>query len=171
MTMNARGLGRMRSCNSLDGNGPNRVGAILRATGITVFARIDHAAGAAAVGHALRPTERLIFGAPTAGTPLLQTDQTIGIGLPLKALVWEDASGVWSLQLIQRGWRRGTRSVTTRRTSSMPSVGALAKFASRGRRLIQPCDRPRDRPVLLKPARCCPTAPPRTHVEGLPTVG
>jgi len=52
MTMNARGLGRMRSCNSLEGNGPNRVGAILRATGIPVFARIDHAAGAAAVGHA-----------------------------------------------------------------------------------------------------------------------
>src|SRR5262249_48825819 len=59
----------------------------------------------AAVGHALRPTERLIFGAPTAGTPLLQADQTIGIGLPRKALVWEDASGVWSLQLIQRAAR------------------------------------------------------------------
>src|SRR5262245_23927781 len=108
-------------------------------------------------------SEGAVLGAPTAGTPIPRADQTIGIGLPRKALVWEDASGVWSLQLIQRGWRRGTRSVTTRRTSSMPSVGALAKFASCGRRLIQPRDRPRDRSVWLKPARCCPTAPPRTR--------
>src|SRR4029450_12973509 len=58
--------------------------------------RIDHAAGAAAVGMPLRPTELLIFGNPPAGTPLMQAEQTIGIDLPLKALVWEDASGgVW----------------------------------------------------------------------------
>jgi uncharacterized protein (DUF302 family) len=60
---------------------------------MTVFARIDHAAGAAEVGLPLRPTELLIFGSAKGGTPLMQSDQAVGIDLPLKALVWEDANG------------------------------------------------------------------------------
>ena len=60
---------------------------------MTVFARIDHAAGAASAGLPLRPTEVLIFGNAKGGTPLMQSVQTIGIDLPLKALVWQDASG------------------------------------------------------------------------------
>jgi uncharacterized protein (DUF302 family) len=57
---------------------------------------IDHAAGAAEVGMTLRPTDLLIFGSPKGGTPLMQSAQTIGIDLPLKALVWEDVEGhVW----------------------------------------------------------------------------
>jgi uncharacterized protein (DUF302 family) len=58
-----------------------------------VFARIDHAAGATQVGLSLRPTEVLIFGNAKGGTPLMQSDQRVGIDLPLKALVWEDADG------------------------------------------------------------------------------
>ena len=58
-----------------------------------MFARIDHAAGAAGMGLSLRPTELLIFGNARGGTPLMQSVQTIGIDLPLKALVWQDASG------------------------------------------------------------------------------
>ena len=71
----------------------NRFEAEVRARGMTVFAHIDHAAGAAAVGLALRPTELLIFGNAKAGTPLMQANQTIGIDLPLKALVWQDDQG------------------------------------------------------------------------------
>jgi uncharacterized protein (DUF302 family) len=68
----------------------------VRSKGITIFARIDHAAGAKAVGLALRPTELLIFGNAKAGTPLMQSHQTLGIDLPLKVLGWEDAAGkVW----------------------------------------------------------------------------
>jgi uncharacterized protein (DUF302 family) len=74
----------------------DRLEAEIKAKGMTVFARIDHAAGAAQVGLPLRPTELLIFGSAKAGTPLMQTNQTIGIDLPLKALVFEDAAGkVW----------------------------------------------------------------------------
>ena len=58
---------------------------------LAVFARIDHAAGAAEVGLPLRPTELVIFGNAKGGTPLMQRAQTIGIDLPLKALVWQDA--------------------------------------------------------------------------------
>lgn len=65
---------------------------LVKERGLNVFARIDHAAGAAKVGKTLRPTEVLIFGNPQGGTPLMECAQTVGIDLPLKALVWQDAS-------------------------------------------------------------------------------
>jgi uncharacterized protein (DUF302 family) len=74
----------------------DRLEAEIKAKGMTVFARIDHAAGAEEVGLPLRSTEPLIFGNAKAGTPLMQANQPIGIDLPLKALVFEDAAGrVW----------------------------------------------------------------------------
>jgi len=74
----------------------DRVEAALKTHGVTVFARIDHAAGAASVDMPLRPTELLIFGNPKAGTPLMQSKQSIGIDLPLKVLGWQDRAGrVW----------------------------------------------------------------------------
>jgi uncharacterized protein (DUF302 family) len=82
----------------------NRLEAAVKAKGMTVFARIDHAAGAAAVGLQLRPTEVLIFGNAKGGTPLMQSDQTIGIDLPLKALVWEDAAGATWLSYNDPSW-------------------------------------------------------------------
>ena len=63
------------------------------AKGLIIFARIDHAAGAAQVDLRLRPTDLLIFGNAKAGTPLMQFNQEVGIDLPLKALVWQDAAG------------------------------------------------------------------------------
>jgi uncharacterized protein (DUF302 family) len=74
----------------------DRLEALLKQKGLTISARIDHAVGAARVGQVLRPTEVLIFGNPQGGTPFMQCAQTVGIDLPLKALVWQDASGqVW----------------------------------------------------------------------------
>jgi uncharacterized protein (DUF302 family) len=74
----------------------DRLETLLKQKGMTIFARIDHAAGAAKVGRTLRATELLIFGNPQGGTPFMECSQTVGIDLPLKALVWEDASGqVW----------------------------------------------------------------------------
>jgi uncharacterized protein (DUF302 family) len=71
----------------------NRLEAEVKARGMTVFAGIDHAAGAAQAGLSLRPTELLIFGNAKGGTPFMQSIQTIGIDLPLNALAWQDASG------------------------------------------------------------------------------
>jgi len=74
----------------------DRLEAVVKQKGMNVFARIDHAAGAAKVGKPLRPTEVLIFGNPQGGTPLMLCAQTAGIDLPLKALVWRDDAGkVW----------------------------------------------------------------------------
>jgi uncharacterized protein (DUF302 family) len=82
----------------------DRLAAEITARGMTVFARVDHAAGAADAGLPLRPTELLIFGNAKGGTPLMQSDQTIGIDLPLKALVWQDASGRTWLSYNDPGW-------------------------------------------------------------------
>jgi uncharacterized protein (DUF302 family) len=71
----------------------DRLETEIQAKGMKVFARIDHAAGAAEVGLTLRPTELIIFGNARGGTPLMQSAQTVGIDLPLKALVWQDAAG------------------------------------------------------------------------------
>jgi uncharacterized protein (DUF302 family) len=67
--------------------------AAVKAKGLTVFAKVDHAAGAAAVGLPLQPTQLIIFGNAKGGTPLMQSAQTSGIDLPMKVLVWQDASG------------------------------------------------------------------------------
>jgi len=74
----------------------DRLEALVKEKGMTVFARIDHAAGAAKVGKKLRPTQLLIFGNPRGGTPFMQCAQTVGIDLPLKMLAWQDEDGqVW----------------------------------------------------------------------------
>lgn len=81
-----------------------RLEAEVKAKGLTVFAHVDHAAGAAAVGLPLRPTDLLIFGNAKGGTPLMQQAQTIGIDLPLKALVWQDEQGATWLSYNDPNW-------------------------------------------------------------------
>jgi uncharacterized protein (DUF302 family) len=61
--------------------------------GLTLVARIDHAAAARGAGMELPDEEVVIFGNPRAGTPLMADDPQIGIELPLRMLVWSDAEG------------------------------------------------------------------------------
>lgn len=82
----------------------SRLEAEIKAHGMTVMARINHAALAAEAGLSLLPTEVIIFGNPRGGTPLMQAGQTIGIDLPLKALVWQDASGTTWLSWNEPAW-------------------------------------------------------------------
>ena len=90
-----------------------RLEAAVRSKGMTVFARIDHAAGAESVGLVLRPTELLIFGNAKAGTPLMQVNQAIGLDLPLTGA-----------RLARRGWR----------DVSFVRRPAMDRLAARGRR-------------------------------------
>lgn len=74
----------------------DRLENIIKKKGITVFARINHAQGAKNAGLALEPTELLIFGNPKLGSPLMQSQRTVAIDLPLKAIAWQDKEGkVW----------------------------------------------------------------------------
>jgi uncharacterized protein (DUF302 family) len=81
-----------------------RLEAALAAKQLTLFARIDHAAGAAEVGMALQPTTVLVFGNARGGTPLMQARQAIGLDLPLKMLVWEDADGACWITYSDPAW-------------------------------------------------------------------
>lgn len=110
----------------------SRLEAAVKAKGLTVFARIDHAEGAATAGLSLRPTEVLIFGNANGGTPLMQAVQTIGIDLPLKALVWEDASGGTWLSWNDPAWlasRHGLSGVETVTGKLATLLEELAKTA------------------------------------------
>ena len=73
-----------------------RLEKLLRANGMTIFARVDHAKGAEKVGKGLPPMELLIFGNPKLGTVLMQCNQTAGLDLPQKMLIRRDRRGkVW----------------------------------------------------------------------------
>ncbi len=108
----------------------NRLEAVLKKKGMTIFNRIDHAAGAASVGNKLRPTELVIFGNPKIGSKLMQCAQTIAIDLPQKAMIWKDGGGqVWLSYnkpafLINRHRLPGCKAVIKKLT------GALGKFAA-----------------------------------------
>jgi uncharacterized protein (DUF302 family) len=70
-----------------------RLEAAFAATGMRVFALIDHSGEAEKVGLKMRPTKVLIFGSPKGGTPLMVAAPSLAIDLPIKALVAEDAEG------------------------------------------------------------------------------
>ena len=113
----------------------DRLEAAVKAKGMTVFARIDHAAGAAAAGLSLRPTAVLIFGNAKGGTPLMQSVQTIGIDLPLKALVWQDRSGDTWLSYNDPAWlaqRHGLGETETVVGMITAALDAVAKAATAG---------------------------------------
>jgi uncharacterized protein (DUF302 family) len=71
----------------------DRLEQALKTRGFTIFARIDHGAGAEQIAMALPASQLLIFGKPAAGTVLMQVAPAAGIDLPLKYLVWADAGG------------------------------------------------------------------------------
>ncbi len=109
----------------------DRLEAAIRAKSMTIFARIDHAAGAVEVGLALRPTELLIFGNAKGGTPLMQAAQAIGIDLPLKALVHEDAAGKVWLSYNQPDWLAARHGIGPQVAGSIAAMtGALAAVAA-----------------------------------------
>lgn len=72
----------------------DRLTAAVEGAGATVFARVDHGAGAASVGMDLPPSQLLVFGNPKLGTPAMLDGATAGLDLPLRVLAYADAQGV-----------------------------------------------------------------------------
>jgi uncharacterized protein (DUF302 family) len=99
----------------------DRLEAEVRARGLTVFARIDHAKGAREAGLVLRPTALLIFGNAKGGTPLMQAHQESGIDLPLKVLVYQDADGRSWLAYTDMHWLAQRHGI-----AQLPNIAALS---------------------------------------------
>ena len=113
----------------------DRLEAQIRTKGLTIFARIDHAAGAAEVGLRLAPTNLIIFGNARGGTPLMQSAQTVGIDLPLKILVWQDAANNTWLSYNEPRWigqRHGVAGVESTIDKMADLLAAIAREASGG---------------------------------------
>jgi uncharacterized protein (DUF302 family) len=114
----------------------NRLEAEIRSKGLTIFAQIDHAAGAAEVGLTLRPTNLIIFGNARGGTPLMQAVQTVGIDLPLKALVWEDPAGKTWISYNEPNWiaqRHGVTGAESSIDKMADLLNAIARQAAGSR--------------------------------------
>ena len=114
----------------------DRLQAEIRAQGMMVFARIDHAAGAAEVGLTLPPTELIIFGNARGGTPLMQSVQTVGIDLPLKALVWQDTAGTTWLSYNEPSWtaqRHGVANAEPVVTKMTAALSAMSRKATKNK--------------------------------------
>lgn len=92
---NGNGLVSVRSTHSMDET-VDRLRSLLQSKGATLFALVDHSGEAEKVGMRMLPTKLLIFGNPSAGTPMMTLKPAIAIDLPLKILVREDEEGaVW----------------------------------------------------------------------------
>jgi|SRR6185312_2213161 len=101
--MSERGLIRRSSLHGFDKTIELLTIAIEKG-GMRLAAKIDHSAAARAAGLSLRGTVVLIFGNAQAGTPLMLRDQEVGIDLPLKILVWDDAKGVAHVSYNAPAW-------------------------------------------------------------------
>ncbi len=130
------GIIRVKSPYSV-GETVDRLEKVLRARGMTIFARIDHAAGAARVGQSLRPTELVIFGNPKIGSKLLLSRQEVGIDLPQKALIWQDENGrVWlayndPAYLVRRHDLHGCEGIVKKMSAALAGfAGAAVKKPS-----------------------------------------
>ena len=100
----------------------------VREKGFTVFARIDHAAGAKKVGQELRPTQLLIFGNPKVGTALLQGNQSVGLDLPIRVVAWEGADGAVWVAYNDPAYLTTRHQISDRDKVVGKMTGALQKF-------------------------------------------
>ena len=106
----------------------NRLQSILKKKGITIFARVSHTKGAKKVKLKLRPTELLIFGNPKLGTPVMQSNQKMGIDLPMKALAWKDAKGQVWLTYNDPAYMAKRHGITDKDDIVKKQTNALNKF-------------------------------------------
>lgn len=109
-----------------------RLAASLKERHVLVFAHIDFSGDAGRAGLTMRPEQMLIFGNPRAGTPLMISEPTVGLDLPLKALVWEDADGnVW-LAYNDAGYILERHALPTTYSANLAAVVPLLEAAAQG---------------------------------------
>lgn len=106
-----------------------RIEAILKEKGITVFALVDHSGEAEKSGLKMRPTQLLIFGSPKGGTPLMVAAPRLAIDLPLKALAWQDEQGQVWLSYNSPEYLQQRHGFPTELVRNIAGIGALIQTA------------------------------------------
>ncbi len=108
----------------------DKLETVLKNKGMTIFKRVDHAAGAEKAGLKLRPTELLIFGNPKVGTPLMLCSQTAALDLPQKALAYKDENGQVWFAYNDPAYMAKRHNIKDCEAAVQKVTNALAKFAS-----------------------------------------
>lgn len=106
----------------------DRLEGILKKQGLTIFARIDHAAGAKKAGMDIKPTQLLVFGNPKMGTPLMQSNRRIAIDLPIKVLAWEDEKAAVWIAYNDPAYLKSRHQITDKDPVFGKMTGALGKL-------------------------------------------
>ena len=102
----------------------------MEGAGITVFARVDHGAGAQSIGEEIGDMQVLIFGNPMVGTPAIKDDPVAGLFLPLKVLVYEDAMGATKIVYEDPAAMLGRLGGVSGDAAYLQTMtGALARFS------------------------------------------
>jgi uncharacterized protein (DUF302 family) len=110
----------------------DRLEKIVTGAGFKVIARVNHGKAAQGVGIALEPVELLIFGKPKAGSLLMQSQPSVAIDLPMKFLVWEDATGKVHIGWNDPAWIAARHGIADKGELVKKMTGALRKLATRG---------------------------------------
>jgi uncharacterized protein (DUF302 family) len=105
--------------------------SMLQEKGVQIFALVDHSGEAKRAGIEMPPTKLLIFGNPKAGTPLMLAAPSIAIDLPLKLLVWEDASGQVWISYNTPEYLQKRHALPKNLAAALGAVEALAKNAAK----------------------------------------
>jgi putative redox protein len=139
------GLVTIRCAGSVD-QVIGRIEALVEARGLTVFARVYHAAGARAAGLELAPTVLLLIGDARAGTPMMAVQRTVGIDLPLKLLAWADDDGAAQLTYNDPAWVAARHGLDT---DGLPQIQVMAGLLEHlAAAAAQPVDPPAAPPIV-----------------------
>ena len=103
----------------------DRMTVLLGQKGIKLFALVDHSGEAASVGLAMPPTKLLIFGNPTAGTPLMLDAPSTALDLPLKILIAEESGGKTLISWNDPEYLHQRHGFPAELLSNIGAVGAL----------------------------------------------
>lgn len=129
MTLDAgKGIVTIPSNHSVDAT-VERLREILEAKGVTLFALVDHSGEAEKAGMKMPATKLLIFGSPTAGTPVMLAAPSIAIDLPLKILIWEDGQGKTWISYNSPAYLQGRHGVPLELLKNIAVVETLAAKA------------------------------------------
>jgi uncharacterized protein (DUF302 family) len=122
------GITRLPSSRSVDDT-TERIQEFLQTKGLKVFCVVDHSGEAARVGLAMRPTRLILFGSPSAGTPVMVESPSAALDLPLKALVSEDATGNVSVAFNRPDYLQHRHRIPDDLIGNISGAGALLRAA------------------------------------------
>ena len=105
---------------------------VLRDRGLTLFAHFDHSGEAAKVDLTMAPAHVLVFGNPRAGTPLMIASPLIALDLPLKVLVWQDATRQVWVSHAEPAWLAQRYALSPELAGVLGAVEAVVESALRG---------------------------------------